>query len=182
MEPIIGSIMVFAGNFPPRGWAFCDGSILAIASNTALFSILGVTYGGNGTTTFALPDLRGRTPVNAGTGPGLTQRFLGESYGVENVTMLSANMPAHTHAVTGTVGIGANSAVNLAADTPVGNYLSATSDQAYAQSTNAVMGNSTVTPGQMTSVTGQGVPFNVIQPSLGLNYCIAIYGTYPARQ
>src|ERR687894_2069634 len=99
MEGYIGQIVLFAGNFAPRGWAFCHGQILSIAQNTALFSILGITYGGNGQTTFALPDLRGRTPVGAGQGPGLTNRILGGSAGAETHTLLVSELPAHTHAL-----------------------------------------------------------------------------------
>src|SRR5262245_42833413 len=97
MDSFIGSIILFAGNFAPRGWAFCQGQILSIAQNTALFSILGTTYGGNGQTTFALPDLRGRVPIGTGQGPGLSNIDLGEQSGSENVTLLASNMPPHTH-------------------------------------------------------------------------------------
>jgi microcystin-dependent protein len=97
-EPFLGSIVLFAGNFPPRGWAFCNGQILSISQNTALFSILGTTYGGNGVTTFALPDLRGRAPIHFGQGPGLTNYVLGENGGVEDVTLVETQLPAHTHA------------------------------------------------------------------------------------
>ncbi|MDB6071450.1 MAG: Tail Collar domain protein, partial [Verrucomicrobiales bacterium] len=98
-SPLLAEIKMFGGNFAPRGYAFCDGSILSIAQNTALFSLLGTTYGGNGQTTFALPDLRGRVPVHAGasTGPGLSPVVLGESAGTESITLLVNNMPAHTH-------------------------------------------------------------------------------------
>ena len=96
-SPFIGQITLFAGNFAPRGWAFCNGQLLSIAQNTALFSILGTTYGGNGQTTFALPDLRGRVPVHAGQGPGLSNYDLGQQGGAESVTLTTAQMPAHTH-------------------------------------------------------------------------------------
>src|SRR5688572_5778483 len=99
-EPMIGEIRMWAGNFAPKNWALCNGQILAIASNTALFSILGTTYGGNGTTTFGLPDLRGRVPLGQGQGPGLTPRSLGEIGGEESVVILTSEMPAHTHTST----------------------------------------------------------------------------------
>ena len=181
MEPILGSIMVFAGNFPPKNWAFCDGSLIPIRSNTPLFAILGTTYGGDGKTTFALPDLRGRVPVSTGQGPGLTDRTLGEPYGTETVTMLLDNMPIHTHATIGTVGIGANSGTSPDSDTPVNNYLCGKSVNSYANNPGGAMGNSPVTPGQITSSTGQSTPYGIIQPSLGLNYCIALYGIFPQR-
>src|SRR5215212_11299169 len=98
-EPFLGQIMMFAGNFAPRGWAFCSGQILPIAQNTALFSILGTTFGGNGQTTFALPDLRGRAPVGPGQGPGLSNIDLGQPSGTENVTLISSQMPIHNHSV-----------------------------------------------------------------------------------
>src|SRR5215211_4319727 len=99
-EPFIGQIMLVPYNFAPRGWAFCAGQILPIAQNTALFSLLGTTFGGNGQTTFALPDLRGRAPIGQGQGPGLSNISLGEAAGTETVTLLSTNMPAHSHTVT----------------------------------------------------------------------------------
>src|SRR4051812_1587744 len=107
-EPYIGEIMMFAGNFAPRGWALCDGSLLSISQNTALFSILGTTFGGNGQTTFGLPDLRGRLPMHPGQGPGRTGRTLGESGGAETVTLNTTQMPAHTHTASATVAINVN--------------------------------------------------------------------------
>src|SRR5689334_10336146 len=98
-EPFIGSIVLFAGNFEPRGWAFCQGQLLSIAQNTALFSILGTTYGGNGQTTFALPDLRGRAPVGQGQGPGLPLVQLGQQGGANTVTLTVPNLPAHNHLI-----------------------------------------------------------------------------------
>ena len=97
MEPLIGQIIMFAGTFAPKGWAFCEGQLLPIFDNQPLFSILGTAYGGNGTTTFALPDLRGRVPIGPGTGPGLSKRSLGEHSGTEKNTMTTNNMPAHSH-------------------------------------------------------------------------------------
>src|SRR5256885_6556579 len=106
LEPLIGSIALFAGNFAPKGWMFCAGQILSIAQNTALFSILGTTYGGNGQTTFALPDLRDRAAVSAGQGPGLTNRDLGEQFGEESTTLTVSQIAAHLHSeASGTTGI-----------------------------------------------------------------------------
>ena len=104
-DPFIGEISLFASNFAPRGWALCDGQLLPISTNTALFALLGTTYGGDGRTTFGLPDLRGRLPVHAGTGPGLTQRRLGERSGVEQVTLSTTELPSHGHAVRGNSGV-----------------------------------------------------------------------------
>ena len=105
-EPFLAEIRTFAGNFEPTGWAFCDGRLLSISQNTALFSLLGTTYGGNGTSNFALPDLRGRAPMNAGNGPGLTPRSLGENGGAETVTISPAQAPAHGHAFHASSGSG----------------------------------------------------------------------------
>src|SRR5512132_2194680 len=102
-DPFIAEIRLFAGNFAPRGWATCDGQLLSIAQNTALFSLLGTTYGGNGQTNFALPDLRGRAAIHQGQGPGLSQYVLGEVGGLENVTLITTQIPAHTHTATVTI-------------------------------------------------------------------------------
>jgi len=104
-EPFIAEIGIFAGNFAPRGWAFCNGQILPISQNTALFSLVGTTYGGDGRTTFALPNLQGRAPMHPGTGPGLTTRRLGQSGGVETVTLSEAQMPSHTHTMQASTGM-----------------------------------------------------------------------------
>lgn len=167
MDPILGTIILFAGNFAPRGWLFCDGSLLSIAQNTALFSLLGTTYGGNGQTTFALPDLRGRVPMQQGSGPGLTPRTLGEQVGAENVTLLSMNLPAHTH----TLLVSSNTAND---DIPEGQALA--SGQFYDPSAPSVpLHPATVTP------AGGSQPVNNMQPSLALNYIIAAEGIYPSR-
>ena len=103
-DPFIAEIRIFAGNFAPRGWAFCDGQLLSIAQNTALFSLVGTTYGGDGRTTFGLPGLQGRAPMHSGNGPGLTQRRIGQNGGVPNVTLTSAQIPSHTHEAKGASG------------------------------------------------------------------------------
>jgi microcystin-dependent protein len=185
MEGTIGEIRMFAGNFAPRSWAFCAGQLLSIAQNTALFSILGTTYGGNGQTTFALPDLRGRSPIGAGQGPGLTNISLGQVSGTENVTILSTQMPAHTHTATlaGTVSQGCvedngntdNPAGNRFAIAPAGTqiYSSAAADGAMAP----VNINGTVTIG----VTGNSQPLPIRNPYLGMNYIICLEGIFPSR-
>src|SRR5664279_958928 len=106
MESFLASLLIFAGNFAPRGWAFCNGQILSIAQNSAVFALIGTTYGGNGTTNFALPDLRGRVPIHAGQGPGLSLYSLGQSGGTENTTLLATQIPAHTHGVNAVTGGG----------------------------------------------------------------------------
>lgn len=165
--PFIAEIVMFGGNFAPRSWAFCSGQILSIAQNTALFSILGTTYGGNGQTTFALPDLRGRVPMHPGNGPGLTPRSLGEQAGTETVTLITNQIPAHNHAL-----IANNTAAND--NLPNGNALSDgsiyTSAAPNAQMNVASIGN-----------TGGNQPHNNIQPFTCVNFIIATQGIFPSR-
>lgn len=173
--PYIGAVVLFAGNFAPRGWAFCQGQILSIAQNTALFSILGTTYGGNGQTTFALPDLRGRVPMSQGQGPGLSANSLGEQIGTETVTLIATQMPAHTHAVTINNAVGNNPSAS-------GNYL-AQAD--YGGDPINVYSNALTTPGVMAAnsvgIAGGSQPHNNMQPTLCMNYIIALEGIYPSR-
>lgn len=171
-EPFVGEIRMFAGNFAPRGWAFCDGQLLAISSNDALFSLIGTTYGGDGRTTFALPDFRGRLPVQHGQGPGLSNVRLGEKFGQENVVLNTTNLPAHTHPVYGVVVAGS-------AATPSNNYPANTnsSDPEYATSGTSVQMNTGVVGDNVTSNTA----INNRQPSVGIHYIIALVGIYPSR-
>lgn len=166
MEPFIGTILLFAGNFAPRGWAFCNGQIMSISQNSALFSILGTTYGGDGHTTFALPDLRGRTAIGMGAGPGLTPRTEGEQGGSETVTMTVNNMPAHNHTI---------ASLNAPGDQslPSGNYLAGAT--AYSSRTDSTLN------AQAVSVAGGSQPVSIMPPFLGLNYIIALEGIYPSR-
>jgi len=170
MEAFIGSIILFAGNFPPRGWAFCQGQILGIAQNSALFAILGTNYGGNGTQTFGLPDLRSRVPVGQGQGPGLSNVSLGEVSGTETVTLLAAQMPTHNHAL-----IGGGSATQVS---PVGNFSGEDpngSTQIYASTPAGPMNAAAIT------LAGGSQPFSIMQPFLGLNYIICLEGIFPSR-
>ncbi|QZT38655.1 tail fiber protein [Halosquirtibacter xylanolyticus] len=174
MEPFIGQIMLWAGNFAPRGWAFCYGQLLPISSNTALFSLLGTTYGGDGRTTFALPDLRGRVAVGAGTGPGLSTRVLGRGIGYETTSLSVANMPNHTH-IAYLKGCSDNANTNdvegaaLASGGRDHEYLIHTPDK-------------TMHAGSVTvSNEGGNIPFNNVQPSLPLSYVIALQGIFPSR-
>lgn len=177
-EPFIGQIMLVGFNFEPRGWAFCNGQLLSISQNTALFSLLGTTYGGNGQTTFALPDLRGRAAVGFGQGPGLSNYDLGEVTGSETVTLTVGQMPAHSHLV------GANAA-NATVASPSGADLAKTVD-----STGRTSFNTYSTPPMTAPVTldpatiqqsGGSQPHSNIQPVLGLNYIIALQGIFPSR-
>lgn len=167
MDPFIGQIIFFAGNFAPKGWALCDGQLLSVAENTALFSILGTTYGGDGRTTFALPDLRGRVAVHAGTGPGLTPCPLGKRGGAENMTLQLNHLPRHSHALAAS-----NSAPDE--DLPAGNVLGKAEIYASGSASQA-LGTSSV------GTTGEGQPFDLGQPSLCINAIIALQGVYPSR-
>ena len=175
-EPFVAEIRIFAGNFAPRGWAFCNGQLLPIAQNTALFSLIGTTYGGDGRTTTALPNLKGRAPMHPGRGPGLTARRLGQRGGVEHVTLTEAQMPNHTHTLRGSTGAAdeegekspannvagepelANSMYNSQANQPMVNFAS-----------NATVSN------------GGGQAHNNMQPYIAMNFIIALVGQYPAR-
>jgi microcystin-dependent protein len=174
-DPFIAEIRMFAGNFAPRGWAFCQGQILSIAQNTALFSLLGTTYGGNGQTTFALPDLRGRVPVGTGQGPGLPSVNLGEQAGAPTHTLTNTEMPAHNHPAQ-TAGINAPGT----ASSPGGNTwaTSTARDNVYTSGTpSAPMAAGSVSVG----IAGGSQPHNNMQPYLGMNYIIALEGIYPSR-
>lgn len=166
----IGEIRMFAGNFAPRGWALLDGQLLPISQNQALFSILGTTYGGDGRTTFALPDMRGRAAMHAGRGPGLTQRALGQKLGAETNTIAAAQMPPHSHPL---------AAASARADqsAPAGRFLGDDgNDRIYSDGPADVALNPAVI-GQ----AGGGQPVNNIQPSLAVNHIICLYGIFPSR-
>lgn len=178
MDPFIAQIIMFGGNFAPRGWAFCHGQLLSIAQNTALFSLLGTTFGGNGQTTFALPDLRGRTPIGAGQGPGLSNISLGQISGTETATLLATQMPQHIHTVTVNP-----RAVSEGGDTsdPTNAFPanSGALDREYkATGTFVNMGASAA---GTTSVAGGSQPFSIRNPYLGMNYIIALEGIFPSR-
>lgn len=170
--PYIGEIRMFGCNFAPRGWAFCNGQLLPIAQNTALFSLLGTTYGGNGTTTFGLPDLRGRVPIHFGQGPGLSPYSQGQTGGAESVTLLTTQIPAHSHTVNA-VGSGGNQA------SPVGN-LPAVESTGTSQnfSNGAATGQMNPT---MVNTAGGNQPHSNVQPYQTINFCIALEGIYPSR-
>lgn len=174
----IGEIYMAGFNFPPRGTASCSGQLLSISQNTALFSLLGTTYGGNGTTNFQLPDLRGRVPMCQGQGNGLTPRTLGEVGGVENVTLTTNQMPAHTHAITVHP-----QGINVAGDTadPTGNFPANTGalDREY-----KTPGSATVNMGASAAnitPTGGNLPHDNMQPYLVLNFYIILNGVFPSR-
>lgn len=184
-EPFLGEVKLFGGNFPPKGWALCQGQLLPISQNTALFSILGTTYGGNGQTTFGLPDLQGRVAIGQGTGPGLQTYDLGQKSGTETVTLLVTQIPPHTHAATvGTLTINAtNAAANK--QSPGGAIPAAEAAGVTATYSNAAsdgtMAAGALTGGPAVAVTGGGQPASIMQPYLALTYIICMSGIFPSR-
>ena len=180
MEGTIGEIRMFAGNFAPRSWAFCQNQILSIAQNTALFSILGTTYGGNGQTTFALPDFRGRVPVGAGQGPGLSQYSLGQIGGTETNTIINANFPAHTHPLSGSITMPGN-ASDGNADAPQTNYPAKLTGTNMYSTVNNASGLGNMQLALTATAVGSSSPVNNIQPIMGMNYVICMFGIFPAR-
>ena len=174
-EPFIAEIKIFAGNFAPRGWAFCNGQLLPIAQNTALFALIGTTYGGDGRTTTGLPDLQGRAPMHPGNGPGLSQKRLGEKGGVETVTLTEAQMPPHQH------GMAPNTA-------PASTFI-ADNTSAISRSVNGLSYNDEPGPA-MTSLHESAIGdygaasvsgHQNLQPILTLNFIIALVGVFPSR-
>lgn len=175
-DAYIGAIFMFAGNFAPNGYQLCQGQLLSISQNAALFSILGITYGGNGQTTFALPDLRGRGPIGVGTGPGLPNVDLGQQAGATSVNISLPNLPPHNHALqanNNAAGVGdptgallANSGNSQTGGFPV--YLGGAAP------------NATMNP-QSIGMTGSGTPINTQDPYLGVNFIICVNGIFPSR-
>lgn len=177
-DPYLANVTIFAGNFAPLYWAFCNGALLSIAENTALFSLLGTTYGGDGQTTFALPDLRGRFAIHAGSGPGLPPYDLGQVGGSESTTLLTPNLPAHNHIVTSVTGTPGAFLDAGTANAPGGNVpglvtarYSTISDTAMAPTI-----TNTVTP-----VVGSNQPISNLSPYIAMNYIICVEGIYPSR-
>ena len=169
-DPFIAEIRMFGFNFAPRGWARCDGQLLPLAQNTALFSLLGTTYGGDGRSTFGLPNLAGSFAVGSGQGPGLSDRQLGESGGTANVSLTASQMPQHSHGLRGTASPDANS--------PVGAALAPTATGAPAY---RIPGALTPMAGSSLAVSGQSAPHENRQPFLALMFCIALQGVFPPR-
>lgn len=178
MNPFIGEIVMFAGNFAPRSWAFCNGQLLPIAQNTALFSILGTTYGGDGRTTFALPDLRGRTPIHPGHGPGLSTYRLGQNGGSEEHTLTVGQMPTHNHIAASNTD--AHVGDTGGEDDPDGNFLGEGSIYTATSTGNQLNGAAMTTASTMTPIGG-GQSFNTMKPFGTANYIIALFGVYPSR-
>ena len=173
-DPFVAEIRIFPFNFAPTGWAMCNGQLLPISQNTALFSLLGTTYGGDGKSTFALPNLQGSAAMHQGQGPGLSDRFIGEVSGVDFVTLITSEMANHSHTFGGAV------AANGTSQSPVGNIwaqapFNRTSLQIY-----GTPATGAVNPNCMP-LTGGSLPHNNLQPYLTLNFCIAMQGVFPPR-
>jgi len=172
-DPFVAEIRIFPFNFAPKGWAFCDGQLLPLSQNTALFSLLGTTYGGDGKSNFALPDMQGNAPMHPGQGPGLSLHDLGETGGSETVTLLESELPAHSHGLQGTAGIGNQ---NSPADRLLGRPFGGGSP--YRAPAGAPLVNAAA---EALAPTGGDQPHNNMMPYLTLNFCIALQGVFPPR-
>jgi microcystin-dependent protein len=170
MDPFVAEIRIFPFNFAPRGWAFCSGQILPLSQNTALFSLLGTTYGGNGSSNFGLPDLQGSAPMHPGQGPGLSLYDLGESSGSETVSLIQSEMPMHLH------GVMAATIDNADSNVPTNNNIGKASTKVF----NTVGTQVPMSAGTI-GVTGNSLPHNNMMPYLTMNFCIALQGVYPPR-
>ncbi|MEO1625937.1 MAG: tail fiber protein [Bacteroidota bacterium] len=187
MNGFIGEVRMFGGNFAPRTWAFCNGQLLSIAQNTALFSILGTTYGGDGRTTFALPDLRGRVPLSAGTGPGLSAYRQGQRSGLENVTLNILELPNHTHSLSTTtapsivIGTNPDGATTNEAEANTLGVGTNEYNSDPAEPGEALNGPLVTAPQLATQSTGNSMSHDNIQPTLVVNYVICLQGIFPSR-
>jgi microcystin-dependent protein len=170
-DPFVAEIRIFPFNFAPRGWAFCDGQLMPISQNTALFSLLGTTYGGDGKSNFALPNMQGNAPMHPNQGPGLSPHSLGETGGSTTVTLLQTQMPAHTHFLTAHTQDPADTNVV----SPNASLAASSNGTLYQDTQNATLAVVAIGP------VGGSVPHNNLQPYLTLNFCIALQGVYPAR-
>lgn len=206
MEGTIGEIRLFAGNFSPRTWTYCSGQLLNVASNTALFAIIGAVYGGNGSTTFGIPDLRGRVAIGAGAGPGLTPRTLGQTGGSPSTTLLVNQLPSHTHAIAGGGNIpisgnvyatmNVNNSNTVSVPSPANGFLGVDLQGSQTYSTtpsnppatlnaNAISVNTSQLKANISALTvnnsGAGQPYSNLKPFLGLAYIICVQGVFPPR-
>ena len=172
-DPFLGEIRAFGFNFPPRGWAFCNGQIMSIAQNQALFSLLGTTYGGNGQTTYALPDLRGRVALSSGQEPGLSNYALGQTSGEASHTLIATEMPTHSHSL-----VGSSAAANTT--TATNNLLGDVASPAAAYGPPTDPSRTALAPNSI-GATGGNQPHENRQPYLGLNFSIALQGIFPSR-
>jgi microcystin-dependent protein len=172
-DPFVAEIRIFPFNFAPRGWAWCDGQLLPLSQNTALFSLLGTTYGGNGKSNFALPDLQGRAPMHPGQGPGLSLHDLGETGGSETVTLLESEIPSHAHAL-----LAAPTPGNIRS--PAGNVLARSTGGNVYLSPSLSTGSTMMAPESLAPAGGDS-PHNNMMPYLTFYFCIALQGVFPPR-
>ena len=170
-QPFVGEIRIFAGNFAPAGWAFCSGQLLPISENDTLFALIGTTYGGDGQNTFALPDLRGRLPLHNGTGPGLSSYTIGQSGGVENVTITAPQLPAHTHPALCSNGSGSNTS------NPQAGTWSTADTASYSSGNRSGFMGTPIT----TTPAGGSQPHNNVGPFLCLDFIISLFGIFPSQ-
>jgi microcystin-dependent protein len=170
-EPFVGEIRMFAGNFAPSGWVFCDGQLLAISQNDALFSLIGTIYGGDGETTFGLPDLRGRIPIHTGTGPGLSPKQQGQQGGTETETLTVNQIPSHTHALTA-------SSANADDVAPAGKTLAATTHDLYITAPSA--GDMTAMHAAAVTNAGGSQSHSNLMPTLCIHFIISLFGIFPS--
>lgn len=188
MEPYIGQVQIFGFSFPPRGWAACNGSLVAISQNSALFSLLGTVYGGNGQSTFGLPNLCSRVPVGVGSNTqGLQQTALGQVGGTQTHTLISTEMPIHTHSVGVTVNVNASTNTDGTTIPATGSYFASLSGVSkgglYSSSagTTVQLGSNAATATATCGAAGGSQAFDILNPYLGMNYCIALQGVFPSR-
>ena len=174
-DPFVAEIRIFPFNFPPKGWAFCNGQILPISQNTALFSLLGTTYGGDGRSNFALPNLQGNAPMHPGQGPGLSPHNLGETGGSQTVTLLASEMPSHPHSLNA---FNNPPPANAGTPDPTLSLDRSSGGTAYKQ---APFGNVGAMNAAAVGLAGGGAPHNNMQPYLTLNFCISLQGVFPPR-
>jgi microcystin-dependent protein len=177
MEGTLAEIRMFAGNFAPRGWQFCNGQLLAIAQWTAVFALVGTTYGGNGQTTFGIPDFRGRVAVGTGNGAGLPSVQLGEMSGFNTTTLLSINLPAHNHLVSGNISVQAVTDGALTSD-PANRYLG---PGEFYSNPGDFAPMAPINISLPTSIAGSSSPVSIMQPYLGMNYIFCVEGIFPSR-
>jgi microcystin-dependent protein len=180
-NPLLGQLMYVAFNFAPKGWALCNGQTLAISTNTALFSLLGTNYGGNGTSNFQLPNMQGRVPVHFGQGLGLSNYTLGESGGTETVTLTTSNLPSHSHSVSFTAQVPASSGAATGVVPAGNNPANSVHTLNYSTAAPNVSLGSTVTISGTTGLAGGGQPMSIMQPYTTLNCVIALQGVFPSR-
>lgn len=174
-DPFVGEIRIFPFNFAPQGWAFCNGQLMPLAQNTALFSLLGTTYGGDGKSTFALPNLMGRTPMHPGQGQGLTEKFLGEEGGQQAVQLIEAEMPVHTHLFRH------GSLTGLPQSEPINAFPGVAGGRRGGSAYGAPGGGGAVAMHPSAVSVPEGLPHNNMQPYLTFNFCIALQGIFPPR-